>query len=121
MHYRRQEVNMSSVKGESSSGKQRMVEPLVGSLYKDIKMETPQPFSGEKTKLKGFLVQLNLYLTFHAQRFASSTERVLYAITLLKGEALNWIEGFTQDYLTHAVLQGQVMPEIRTETRYIFR
>ena len=97
-----------------------MVEPLVGSLHKDIKMETPQPFSGEKAKLKGFLVQLNLYLTFHAQRFASSTERVLYAITLLKGEALNWIEGFAQDYLTHAGPQGQVTPEMRAETRYIF-
>ena len=83
-------------------------------------METPQPFSGEKAKLKGFLVQLNLYLTFHAQCFASSTERVLYAITLLKGEALNWIEGFVQDYLTYAGLQGQVTPEIRAEMRYIF-
>jgi hypothetical protein len=111
---------MSSVKGESSTGKQRAIEPLVGSLHKDIKMETPQHFAGEKSKLKGFLVQLNLYLTFHAQRFASPTERVLYAITLLKGEALNWIEGFAHDYLTHAGPQGQVMPEMRPETRYIF-
>lgn len=66
----------------------------MGELNKEIKLSIPEKFNGNKSKFKGFLVQKDLYLTFHSTRFRSETERVLWMITLLEGEALGWVEGF---------------------------
>ena len=63
--------------------------PMVRALHKDIKMPVPEAYRGEYSKLKGFLVQLDLYLSFHVTCFMSDTERVLFIVTLLKGKALN--------------------------------
>ena len=38
---------------------------LVGELHKDIKYNYLEAFSGERTKLKGFLTQLKLYMAFY--------------------------------------------------------
>ena len=62
---------------------------IVRALYKDIKMPVPEVYRGECSKLKGFLIQLDLYLLFHITYFMSDTKRVLFIITLLKGKALN--------------------------------
>jgi hypothetical protein len=64
-----------SVKGSSSAER---AAPLVGELDKNLKYDAPSPFTGERAKLKAFLIQLNLYMTFNGSRFTSETERVLY-------------------------------------------
>jgi hypothetical protein len=61
----------------------------VRALHKDIKIGPPEAYSRECSKLKGFLVQLDLYIAFYILYFTSDIERVLYIVTLLKGEALN--------------------------------
>lgn len=104
-----------SVKGDSSSSG-----PTVGALHKDIKMNAPEPYGGERSKLKGFLVQLDLYLAFHSSRFSSDTERVLFVVTLLKGEALNWIEGFVVDYMKYKSASGSVTKTMQRGTQEIF-
>jgi hypothetical protein len=105
-----------SVKGESSSSSS----PIVGALHKDVKIEHPASYGGERSKLKGFLVQVDLYLSFYSTRFNSDTERVLYVVTLLKGEALNWIEGFVVDYMKHANPKGQCTTAMQQGTIEIF-
>lgn len=95
-----------SVKGESS--RQPAAPILVGEIDKNLKVKVPDSFSGERSKLRGFLIQVDLYLTFNNKRFASDTERILWVVTLLQGAALNWIEGFVQDYLENTNKYGQI-------------
>jgi hypothetical protein len=116
-----------SVKG-SSSGNQELRGssstdnlPLVGNLHKALKVSTPDTYSGERSKLKGFLIQVDLYLTFNSTRFNSETERVLWVVSLLRGDALNWIEGFVIDYMHKTNERGQIMKDMREETKALFR
>ena len=62
---------------------------LIGDLYKDVKVKAPEPFKGERSKLKGFIIRVDLYFTFYSTHFKSDIERILYVISVLKGEALN--------------------------------
>jgi hypothetical protein len=73
---------------------------LVGEIDKNLKYKSIDAFNGERNRLPGFLLQLRLYIKFNGDRFRSETEQVLWAVILLEGKALNWIEGFLEDYLT---------------------
>ena len=102
-----------SVKGDSASTVSRNTKPkdkdaLVGEIDKNIKYKTIDPFTGERNKLQGFILQLRLYVKFNGDRFRSETERVLWAVTLLEGKAMNWIEGFLEDYLENTNEEGQI-------------
>lgn len=81
---------------------------LVGEIDKNIKYKNIEPFTGERNKLTGFILQLRLYTTFNGDRFRSETEKVLWAVTLLDGKAMNWIEGFLDDYLTNTNREGKL-------------
>jgi hypothetical protein len=81
----------------------------VGALHRDLKISVPEPFHGERSKLNGFLIQVNLYLSFHRTKFSSDTEKVLWIVTLLRGPALGWIEGFVTDYMTKTNEKGEMM------------
>ena len=81
---------------------------LVGEIDKNIKYKTIEPFTGERNKLQGFLLQLRLYVKFNGDRFRSETEQVLWAVTLLEGKAMNWIEGFLEDYLNCTNSRGEI-------------
>ena len=106
-----------SVKGEGSKD---LLAKVVGNLYKDIKIAVPKAFSGDRTKLKGFLIQVNLYLNFHKDRFTSDTERVLWVTTLLEGPALDWIKGAMTDYMTNSNKRGAVTTSMKKETQVLF-
>jgi hypothetical protein len=100
-----------SVIGDSSKGKDKetpKTTALVGEIDKNIKYKTIEPFSGERNKLQGFLLQLRLYVKFNGERFRSETEQVLWAVTLLEGKAMNWIEGFLEDYLNLTNSKGEI-------------
>ena len=101
--------NSRSIIG-SSKGKEKEVvqHALVGEINKDLKYKNIEPFSGECNRLYGFLLQLRLYVTFNGDQFRSKTEQVLWAVTLLEGKAMQWIEGFLEDYLTLTNKQGEI-------------
>ncbi|MBN6742953.1 DUF4939 domain-containing protein [Acidithiobacillus sp. MC6.1] len=105
-----------SVKGSSSTENLQ----VVGDLHKDLKINAPEKYGGESSKLKGFLIQVDLYFTFNSTRFKSETERVLYVVSLLERDALNWIEGFVVDYMAHTNKAGQVTTGMRKETIALF-
>jgi hypothetical protein len=95
---------------------------LVGEIDKNLKYKTPETFTGERNKLQGFLLQLRLYMTFNGERFRSPTEKVLWAVTLLEGKALHWVEGFLDDYLRNVDPGvGEVTKEMEPTTRKIFK
>ena len=62
---------------------------LISDLYKDIKVKVPKLFKGDRTKLKEFIIYIDLYFTFYLTYFKSDIKRILYIILVLKGEALN--------------------------------
>jgi len=68
VHYISQ-VNMSiadSSRGERPTPKSTQEHYyLVGELHKNIKYNYSKAFSGKRTKLKGFLTQLKLYMAFY--------------------------------------------------------
>jgi hypothetical protein len=103
-----------SVKGSGSA------DALVGNIHKDVKIPVPESYHGERSKLKGFLIQADLYLTFHGAHFSSDTERVLWVVTLLRGAALNWIEGYIQDYMKNTNAKGQITTAMRVDTQKMF-
>lgn len=123
-----------STKGESSKGAQsdkgkgkaqqnedddiEMVEdPVrVGALHRDLKISVPEAFHGERSKLSGFLIQVNLYLSFHKTKFSSDTEKVLWIVTLLRGPALGWIEGYVADYMMKTNERGEMMRHMLPNT-----
>lgn len=105
-----------SVKGSSSGS---TVGPTTGNIHKEIKVPTPDPYHGERSKLDHFLLQCDVYYRFNKARFASETEVVLWATMFLKGAALNWIEGFTQDYLLYNQA-GRVSDNMDQDTKTIF-
>ena len=62
---------------------------LIGDLYKNVKVKALKPFKGECSKLKGFIIYIDLYFTFYLTYFKLDIKRILYIILVLKGEALN--------------------------------
>jgi hypothetical protein len=48
---------------------------LVGDLHKDIKIKAPEKYGGERSKLKGFLIQIDLYFTLPSTPLGSSPRR----------------------------------------------
>jgi hypothetical protein len=102
-----------SVKGEKA--------PILGALHKDLKMSTPDTFSGDRSKLKAFLIQVELFIGFNSTRFNSDTERVLWTTALLRGAAFNWIEAFITDYMDNRTDKGECTTAMGEETIAIFQ
>jgi hypothetical protein len=108
----------SSVVGSSTAASNR--EPVVGEIDKHLKYKSVEPFTGERNRLQGFLLQLRVFATFNKERFRSETEKVLWAITLLEGKALQWVEGFLADYLDNVEESGRINGDMDDTTKTIF-
>lgn len=63
-----------------------------------LKIPFPDTFNGTRSQLKPFLSQLKTYMLFNTKLYINKTYRVLWASTLLKGRAFDWIETFITDY-----------------------
>ena len=63
--------------------------PFTGAIYKDFKVKVPDTFLEKRSKLKYFLLQVDLYIGFYITRFVSDTKKVAWTATLLRGLALN--------------------------------
>ena len=65
-------------------------------------------FDSTRSKLRAFLVQVELYLGFNSIKFNSETEQVLQAITLLEGPVLIQAEPFVANYIENRNAQGAI-------------
>ncbi|KFZ19860.1 hypothetical protein V501_00441 [Pseudogymnoascus sp. VKM F-4519 (FW-2642)] len=54
-----------------------------------VKVQMPEPYSGERHKLKAFLLKCDLYIGFNTHTLAGEADQVLWAIALLKGAAFD--------------------------------
>ena len=68
---------------------------------KEVKVPMPDTFDSTRDKLKKFILQVELYMSFQLSKFIRDSQRVLQTIMLLKGPALDQIEPYVEDYLIH--------------------
>ncbi|KAI6634416.1 hypothetical protein MCOR14_006232 [Pyricularia oryzae] len=65
--------------------------------------------------LQGFLTGTRAYLHFNEDNFDSDADKVTYAASFLKGDALAWFEPTLRDYLDHDEEENR-----KAETNRIF-
>src|SRR5579862_1686749 len=76
---------------------------------KDVKIPTPDTYTGNCSKLRAFLSQLKITFFLSPNRFNDDRKKVLYAISLLRDGAFNWVEP-----LSRAERTGQTVPELQS-------
>jgi hypothetical protein len=71
----------------------------VVSKTKQPKVPLPEYFDGNRSKLKPFLAQAELYIGFNIDLYPGEDRKVLWVTTLFRGAAFSWIETYLNDYL----------------------
>ena len=70
-------------------------------IIKPLKINTPEPFDGNREKLRAFFSQVELFFGFNVDRFPTNEHKVLFASTYLKGPAFKWFNSFLTDFLNN--------------------
>ena len=68
-------------------------------IIKPLKINTPEPFDGNRGKLQAFFSQVELFFGFNVERFPTDEHKVLFASTYLRGPAFEWLNSFLTDFL----------------------
>jgi hypothetical protein len=63
------------------------------------KMTLPDTFNGSRSRLKAHLAQVDLYIGFNLDKFKTEVDKVMWAISFLRGAAFDWIEVFLNDFM----------------------
>src|SRR3982751_3713007 len=58
----------------------------------------PDHYHGERYKLQPWLTQVQLYVTL-SSKLANDKEKVLFAISYLRGDAEKWVQPYVSRYL----------------------
>ena len=64
-----------------------------------LKVQAPEVFTGDRSKLHAFLRQLRTCFTLRAGEFTKESMRVLYAINCMRGPPADWFGVALEDYL----------------------
>jgi hypothetical protein len=79
-----------------------------------VKMLSIKRFSGEKTKLKGFLTQMKLKIRHEGQKLPIVADQVAYTGLFLAGQALKWFKPYLAKYKANSLTTGN------NKVRYMF-
>jgi hypothetical protein len=71
------------------------------------KMTLPDTFNGTRSKLKAHLAQVDLYIGFNLDKFKSEVDKVMWAVSFLRGAAFDWIEVFLNDFMDSKELERE--------------
>jgi len=63
-------------------------------LNKEIKMNTPTPFTGKKEKLEEFLIELEMYLAMNADIYNTDQRKIIFALSFMKEGTAGWWKQF---------------------------
>jgi len=75
--------------------------PLLSPFVRESYAPDPEPFSGDATKCRGFVLQCSLVFLQRPQTFPTDSAKIPYVIGLLRGRALAWAEAVnSHQYLT---------------------
>jgi hypothetical protein len=84
------------------------------------KVKLPDFYTGDRSKLKAFFSQVELYIGFHPDEFVLGIDKVLWTVSFLRGAAALWIEPFLHDCLTNRNDKGNITTGAKKVTQTIF-
>ena len=61
------------------------------------KVQKPDTFHGQRSKLSSFLTTLRIYFSFNLKEFDTDRKKVLFACSLLRNTAFNWAEPYLRE------------------------
>ena len=76
--------------GPSPSPAPVPVVEVPGPLAPEPVLASPQPFSGNFDRCRGFLLQVDLILRHQPRRYPTDGSRIGFVVSLLQGRALDW-------------------------------
>jgi hypothetical protein len=85
-----------------------------------LRIAFPDSFKGDRSQLKAFILQCNLYMAFHAKEFTSETAQVLWAVALLRGPAADWMDTYVSDFMESKSVNNKCTTETKPATKDIF-
>ncbi|EXF77368.1 hypothetical protein CFIO01_13751, partial [Colletotrichum fioriniae PJ7] len=78
------------------------------------KYPEPEPYDGSPDALQGFLTRTRAYLRYYGTSFVAEADKVHYAASFLRKDALAWFEPSMRDHLENLRAQQD------SDTRKIF-
>jgi hypothetical protein len=77
---------------------QEQILVLERQAVSSVKIPQPEFFDGTRSKLRGFLTQLDTNLRINQSKLPMEADKVIYASTFLRGPAFDWFEPFLREY-----------------------
>jgi hypothetical protein len=90
---------MAGNSGPSASAAVQPTQMVVQDDRNKAKINPPEPFKGERGKLKTFLTQASLYIYWNSSEFPNDEKKIMFIISYMRGTAYAWIEDRLAGYL----------------------
>jgi len=56
----------------------------VNTIQKEVKMDTPTPFTGDRKKLEEFLIETNMYRTMNEDTYNNNNRQIIFTLSFMK-------------------------------------
>ena len=64
-----------------------LTQPItVNVTQKEVKMNMPTPFTGDRKKLEEFLIETDMYLTMNEDTYNNGHQQIIFALSFMKDE-----------------------------------
>lgn len=78
--------------------KEQVIASAPANAIKAQTLPKAEYFEGTRTKLRGFLTQMDMHLDVNKIKLPSEASKVIFVSTYLRGQAWNWLEPHIRDY-----------------------
>lgn len=114
---------MSTVSQNPKPQDGKTTEPAKPEVTKTVapRVNLPDNFHGQRSKLGQFILQYQMYLAFNGDKFEAESLKVLWIASFLRDTAAHWIEPALSDYLTNRHATGACTQVMAEKTKVIFR
>lgn len=79
----------------------QLLQTINNNSQSSPKVSDPEPYDGNRDKVKNFIFQCNLKITSQRTKFRDDQQKINWAISWLRGRALSWVEPKIQQNADH--------------------